>query len=172
MKLSIYIISAFIIFTLFASCSDDHGPSDKFDCTFVQNDGDKDGLIDETERSIMTTCIEERFTSIAEIKSNLIGEWELIGHGEGWDPTRSKPCGYIIFTENEFEFEYQDANTDTMIRQSWDIEKVDWAGGTYFKLRTDPNYIHTLFASRFCNNYFFGDATPRDGNMYLYEKVK
>lgn len=172
MRHSLFFISAILFLTLFMSCSHDQEQEGKNDCVFEQNDDDMDGRIDETESSIMKACTEEAFTSIDEIKSNLIGEWELIGHGEGWIPTISQPCGYITFTEEAFEFDFNDGHTDTLILQSWDIEQVDWIGGTYFRLKTEPNYFHSLFATQFCSQYFYGDATPRDGNMYLYEKVK
>ena len=172
MKNALFFVVTILLLTLLGSCSDDHEASGKNDCKFEQNDDDMDGRIDETEISIMRTCDEEALTSINEIKSNLIGEWELIGHGEGWIPTISQPCGYVTFTEDEFEFEYRDAYTDTLVMQSWDIEEVNWIGGTYYRLKTDPGYFHALSATQFCSKYFYGDATPADGNMFLYEKVK
>ena len=172
MKNTLFFITSILIIVLITACSDDHEPRGNKDCIFEQNDDDMDGRIDETEFSIMRGCDEEAFTSISAIKSNLIGEWELIGHGEGWTFTPSQPCGYITFTEDEFEFEFNDGYTDTLLIQTWDIEQVDWSMGTYFRLKTNPDSFYALFITRFCSNYIYGDATESDGNMYLYQKVK
>ena len=92
MKSTKALFSLFIIFSILTACSKkDTTPSAAFDCEFVQNDRDMDGLIDESERNLMEECRTNQLSSKAEIENNLIGEWELIGHGEGWVSTISKP---------------------------------------------------------------------------------
>ena len=41
-----------------------------------------------------------------------------------------------------------------------------------FRLKIDSDFQQGLRMTNFCENYMFGDATPSDGNMYLYEKVE
>ena len=145
--------------------------STNHDCTFTQIDGNMDGLIDPTEKEIMNECTNNLLTSTSEIKENLIGEWKLIGHGEGWVPTVSQPCGYITFFENELKFEFDDGWQDTISMHQWDIKKVETTTGNVFGLEITPNTVYGLTINQFCLDYMYGDATPVDGNMYLYEKV-
>ena len=142
------------------------------DCVFVQNDSDMDGLIDDTEKMLMNQCIENTFSSKSAIRSNMIGEWELIGHGEGWLPTYSQPCGYITISENELALKFSTQYTDTTTVHQWEIEQVSLSAGQYYRLKIIPQNVEGLFINHFCENYMFGDATPSDGNMYLYKKVK
>ena len=166
--------SILIVLILFSACSktDTNPGAIPYDCEFVQNDGDRDGIIDEDERAKMEECAANVFNSKEEIENNLIGEWELIGHGEGWIPTTSKPCGYITISEKELTFEYHDANIDTTYQLEWIIEEVQFSRGSYFKLNIISGNPIGLQVSRFCKKYMYSDATPSDGNMYLFEKVK
>ena len=51
----------------------------------------------------MKICRDYPLSSIQEIENNLIGQWKLIGHGEGWVPQVSEPCALIdIPTSNWF----------------------------------------------------------------------
>ena len=163
-----------VALTLFMSCDKEDTFVDpgSHSCVFEQNDEDMDGLIDATERSIMDQCSENAFTSKSEIEDNLIGEWELIGHGEGWIPTKSQPCAYVTITADELTFEYESAGTDTTTMHSWEIEEVNGSGGTFFRLNTFPEYVEGLLITQFCLTYMYGNAMPSDGNMYLYQKVK
>jgi len=139
MKNSKFILIAILAF--FAACEETTFTNQN-DCVFVENDN-MDGIIDDTERGIMDYCRENSFTSKSEIESNLIGEWKLIGHGEGWISTLSQPCAYITILEGtlafEFEQKYMDVyEVDTITFHSWEIEEVNWAGGQYFSLNTTP----------------------------------
>ena len=154
-----------------SSCSDDSDPSNTNDCVFEQNDDDLDGIIDETERSLMEECAKNAFISNSDIEDNLIGEWELIGHGEGWLPTISQPCGYVTFAKSAYSMELHNGLIDTSISGSWFIESIENTSGTSFVLKTDSQFS-PLTGAKFCPKYFYADATPRDGNMYLYEKVE
>ena len=141
-----------------------------YDCEFVQNDDKMDGFIDDTERAIMTECMENELSSIQMIKDSLRGKWELIGHGEGWIPAISQPCGYIVFCDDELEFDFSNGFIDTIRTLTWDIELVNSAGRDFFTLTLSEN-VEGLFLNHFCEEYIYGDATPVDGNMYLYRKM-
>lgn len=172
MKYSKFILIAMLIF--FASCEDTI-LSNQNDCVFEENNN-MDGLIDDIERAIMDDCRDNAFTSKSEIENNLIGEWKLIGHGEGWISTVSQPCAYITVLEDALTFEYEHRiggtyYLDTLTFHSWEIEEVNWSGGQYFRLNATP-YTSGLFINQFCNDYMYGDGTSSDGNMYLYEKVE
>ena len=146
---------------------------ENYDCTFEQNDEDMDGLIDENERAIMIECQENALTSKAAIENNLIGEWELIGHGEGWVPRISQPCGYLTISMDELVFEFTNAWTDTITTHAWEIEKIEFLSGfSFFRLNIESSDFDKLFINQFCDEYIFGDATPSDGNMHLFKKVK
>ena len=95
-----------IVLTAITSCSNDVSTSIDLgaNCPFVQDDSTSDGLIDERERSIMDNCGNSEFTNFSEIKDNLTGDWELVGHGEGWLRSISQPCASIIFKENRLNF--------------------------------------------------------------------
>ena len=174
MQLSKVPFSILIVLILFSACNKTDTNPDviPYDCEFVQNDADRDGLIDEDERAKMVECSANAFTSKEEIENNLIGEWELIGHGEGWVSTISKPCGYIIFSEKELTYEYKDANIDTTYQLEWTIKELNGARGTSFGLEIVSGNPIGLVGGNFCEKYIFSDSTPFDGNMYLYEKVK
>ncbi len=163
------------LMTVLMSCNTNEDKEiidNSLDCFFVQNDDNMDGLIDDTERMIMNECMGNSLPSKSGIESNLIGEWELTGHGEGWLPTISQPCGYIIISEDELIFEFKNEYTDTISTHLWEIEEVNWSGGQYFRLNVIPEDVEGLFINQFCENYMYGDGTPSDGNMYLYRKVK
>lgn len=140
------------------------------DCTFEQIDEDMDGLIDDNERSIMDDCMANELTSVSEIEQNLIGEWQLVGHGEGWVPLVSQPCAYITITEESLVLDFKNSTVDTVTTHTWEIEQ-DALGSLYFYLQTSDSKA-ALFINQFCDEYMYGDATPLDGNMHLYQKVK
>ena len=164
-----------LIITLLMSCNENEDEGiviNSHNCIFMQNDDTTDGLIDDTERMIMNECMENSLSSKSGIVSNLIGEWELTGHGEGWVPNISQPCGYIIISEDELTFEFKNEYTDTISTHLWEIEEVNLSVGQYFRLNVIPEFVEGLFINRFCENYMYGDGTPSDGNMYLYTKVE
>ena len=141
-------------------------------CIFDQDDSKMEGLIDETERAIMDACINYTWSSEEALQNNLIGEWELIGHGEGWVPTISQPCAYIVINENDLIFSISNSYLDTTIVYSWSLQLQSGIGLIPYTLSLNPTPIEGLQINHFCENYMFGDGTPADGNMYLYEKVK
>ena len=171
MNIRILLVALFVI--LFISCNKEEEKSNtEYDCEFVQIDSDMDGWIDDTERSIMNECQENQLNTKDEIETNLVGEWELIGHGEGWFPRISKPCAYLTVSEDSLMMQFENSYIDTISVHSWTLEEYDWQGETYYRFNTEPQYVPGLYISTFCESYMFGDATPADGNMYLYEKVK
>jgi len=143
----------------------------KNDCVFVQNDESMDGQIDESERSIMLECTDNALSSKTSIAQNLLGEWKLIGHGEGWLHSYSQPCGYITITEEGLTVDFENANTKSTTDLTWEIQEINYPSGTIYSLKTSDAH-EILFINNFSENYMFGDATPSDGNMYLFEKVK
>lgn len=156
------------------SCNknEDEGMNENsYDCVFEQNDHDMDGLIDDSERMIMNECMENTLSSKSSIENNLIGEWELIGHGEGWIKSNSQPCGYMIISEDELTFEFRNEHIDIVSTHQWEIEEVNSSGSLSFKFNILPEPIEGLSIGQFCDKYMYGDATPRDGNMYLYAKI-
>lgn len=142
------------------------------DCTFVQIDEDMDGLIDDVEIALMKECIENAFLTKADIETNLIGKWELIGHGEGWFPIYSQPCASMVIEENSLNLKFVNSFIDTTFIVEWGLEEVDWVGQNYWTLVTTPNINPWLYINTFSNNFIYGDATPADGNMYIYEKME
>jgi hypothetical protein len=163
-------LATFLLYGILVSCDDK--PNGNHDCEFVQDDSTKDGLIDDTERIIMDDCIKNALTSKSKIENNLIGEWKLVGHGEGWLANKSQPCGYITISSTTLISEFKNKYTDTITTHQWEVIESMVNGKTYFKLKANPELGEGLHFNQFCRNYIFGDDTPSDGNMYLYEKVK
>ncbi len=174
MRSCVLIFSVLILILLFHSC--DINKNDSYqsfmDCDFEQIDENMDGKIDDNERKIMNSCMEQAYSSKNAIESNIIGEWRLIGHGEGWLPTISQPCAFISISSDVLTFEFRNATREETLTVGWEIEEVSSGSTTYFKLNTDSDPIEGLWITYFCEDYMYGDATPADGNMYLYEKVK
>ena len=135
-------------------------------CPFVENSND-DGYIDEDERAIMDFCQENSITAASELSTSIIGYWELIGHGEGWIPTFSQPCASFKITEKDLVFKFKNMDLDTTTAHTWEI--VDGPNGPYLDL--SPAIFIFDIPSIFSEGYMFIDATPLDGNMYLYQKT-
>ena len=164
------IMTLCVIMLIACNNSSDNEISEKLiGCEFSQNDDDMDGLIDEAEMMIMKECRENSLSSRESIELNLIGEWELIGSGNPWFPTTSKPCGYIGITQDELTLEFNNGNINVMSIQPWNIEEVNLNGNESFKLSLHPE--HYLIVNQFCENYIYVDDTPLDGGMFLYKKV-
>jgi len=150
----------------------DQGYIDPEDCVFEQNDENRDGVLDENELSIMDDCRNNELGSVSEIESNLIGEWVLIGHGEGWVPTISQPCSNIIITEDNLEWSISDGWKDTTIITTWEIIELNPPLGSAHRLVVGSDFSYGLDMVRFCERYMFGNEFVFDGNIYIYEKVK
>ncbi len=160
----------FVMIALAVSCSNDKEITVLLDdCVFEQIDENMDGLIDPTERTIMQLCRDNLLVTKREVEENLIGEWELVGFGTGWFSTLSQPCGFIEISENDLTFHFTDSQIDTVVTSQWAI--LEFNGQAQFQLETDVNLYSINFINQFCRDYMFVDATPSDGNMYLYEKV-
>ena len=129
-----------------------------------------DGLIDENEREIMMSCLQNRLDSKNAIENNMIGEWELIGHGEGWIPSRSQPCAFLIFDDDNVRVRYHDEVIDTVYVTPWSISVLETPSNSLFILTLESQLNIGLGINRFCDTYMYGDATPVDGNMYLFQK--
>lgn len=166
------LIMAFLS-ALMTSCANCEEMADNgYDCVYVQDSESMDGMIDATEGMLMAECRDNAIESIPEIKSNLIGEWELIGYGQGWLAKGAQPCAYIVIAEDELTYQITNSYLDTILTYQWDVEEVNWFGGSFFQLKLIPDGLNGLSITEFCENYMLSDQTPSDGDMYLYEKVK
>ena len=164
-----HILLLFILFFLASACKKNDPVLDDLTdtCVFEQVDANMDGLIDENESMIMQACFDSRFESAEQLQSNIIGFWELIGHGEGWIPSISQPCATIEISEDELIFAYADGNVDQRTTHIWQIA-VSPDNTPYFIVNPP---VEGLNLSIYCAEFMYGDATPRDGNMYLYQKT-
>lgn len=178
MKNLILLIATTILILFLNACRNDDAADlssslDSYDCTFEQADADMQGLIDESERSIMDDCVENAFESVDDIEANLIGNWELAGFGHGWFANTSNPCAYIQIGQDELTFKFESAWLDTLVALDWNIQEIVWPSNPprrSFLLETD--HVQGLSIEIFCEDYMFVDHTPTDGNMYLYQKVQ
>ena len=161
-----------ILSFLLVSCNKttDDEMNENIDCVFEQIDENMDGLIDDFERGIMNECMTNAIHSKLDIINNLIGDWKLVGYGTGWITTPSQPCALISISHDELTFEYTNEHIDTITTHLWEIEELN--NGASFRLKVTPDEIEGLFINQFCESYMYGDATPSDGNMYLYKKIK
>lgn len=156
---------------LTASCGDDPEESTHvYNCVFDSTDKSDNGVIDDEERAIMNDCRNQSLFSKNDIEENLIGAWELIGHGEGWFVSVPEPCGYLMISEDELRLEFTSAYRDTVSFHEWMIEEVINGSGSNFHLRVEP-VAHEVAMTVFCESFMYVNNTPVDGNMYLYEKV-
>ena len=157
-----------------SSCAKNNGEhSNLINCPFVYDANTEDGFIDDDERGLMEECFATKLIDANEIKNNLIGEWQLIGYGNGWIGSVSQPCCSITFTETEMIFDYEDRFFDTLTIHSWEIETIiiNTSQSLKHRLQASPNLDVWLGLGTFCEQYIYNDATPSDGNMYLFEKV-
>ncbi|PHN01626.1 hypothetical protein CRP01_36005 [Flavilitoribacter nigricans DSM 23189 = NBRC 102662] len=163
-----------LLVVLLMSCRKEtvSGPEKIYECVFTQNDASMEGLIDETERSLMEACLENRLTTKTEVENNLIGEWELVGHGEGWIPSYSQPCAYLNIEAGSLSFQFTNAFRDTLATYAWEVMEVNSGGSNYYWLKTTPDETGYLGFTTFCSDNIFLDATPSDGNMYLYRRME
>lgn len=143
-------------------------PYFKVPCVFVQNDEAMEGLVDSVERELMRECSENSFTTTKEIEENLIGIWNLIGHGYPWVPHLSKPCAQLRITEHYINYQYEDNFVDTTSVHEWEITVSEI--GT-FSLKISPKIDHGLKVTIFSEKYMYYNDIKADGNMYLFEKV-
>jgi len=143
-----------------------------FDCTFVQDDETADGWFNETESSIIVDCNKNQLTTIDEIKENLIGEWELIGHAVGWARPISLPCAHVKITENELVLTFNNGNINAVTNHTWSIVEGIRYGKKILELNVEPKAADRLSIHSFCKYYMYLDYTPQDANMYLYQKMK
>jgi len=143
------------------------------DCDYEQSE-QLDGRIDETERAIMKECSENSLNNNkSKLIENLIGEWELIGHGNGWIPNK-RPCVYLDVAESYYTVGYKSAYLDTVATYNWSIYEREVSGELTFYAHTDVEiYSHlAILGGVVSDNYMYSDATPFNGEMYLFQKVQ
>ena len=155
-----------LIFATLMSCKKDELARTP-NCPFTQNNNN-DGLIDDFENEIMTDCRTNQIMSGQELSNNLIGSWELIGHGEGWVVSESsQPCSRIEITEDALMLEYENSFVDTMTFHTWGISEDSIAPA----LIINPRLPVDIVLQTICENYMFGNFTFVHGQMHIYEKV-
>lgn len=179
MKDLISIFAILIILSLTLSCDRDdeanlpEGATDGLqDCMFEQINENMDGFIDDNERTIMNECRESKITSKSELEDNLIGTWDIIGFGHGWVWSVSQPCSSISITEDNLTFKFSNDFLDTTIISGWEVTEVSTSSGEIVAEFSIEEGLPWFFINTVCSQYMFGDATPSDGNMHLYEKVE
>ena len=162
----ITVLSLSVILLGMNACDNDDVDSGMLDCTFVNDPERRDGEISAEERRIMQDC-DDNAISVKEFSEIFEGEWRLIGHGEGWIPTKPQPCSNMVVTDSEITMYYKDEFIDTTTTHVWEIGESP--SGPFLSI--EPRFMHGAFPAKACEGYFYSDATPLDGNMYLYEKV-
>lgn len=151
----------------FVSCDEDNPSGHLKDCQFVNDPSSNDGAIDAVERKIMDECRDAFLYNPEEYEDNFIGEWQLVGYGNGWRHQASQPCAFLRATSNSAILEYTSGAIDTITEHFWQIAvSPDGTPSVVF----DPNLELVVFGAM-CSDYAFSDATPLDGNMYLFEKI-
>ncbi len=150
---------------LWQSCTPDPDtiPSALTDCVFIESPDDKDGLLDENESEILDEIHDNSLTSDDLISENLLGEWSISGFAAGWIASKTQPCGYLIFKEDELFFEFHDAYIDTVYTHTWSIEN------NYLKLTPTNPYLEM---SKFHESYMYGPHFIADADIYIYEKIR
>jgi len=172
---------------LLASCGDadatiDAAGIDVNNCVdIIEDNTSADGIyllpFSPDEWATIIACRENEFAEIQEIENNLVGTWNLVGFeiaGFGTLPT-GQVCGSVTFTPTDFVLDYRwDTDDsaydgiDTTYMGQWSIEVI--GAGMDYHLALSPNYVRALDMSHFCQTHIFGDNTPGDGLMHLYEK--
>lgn len=156
------IISLITLIVLFASCEN------------IEIDSLNDGLIDDAERAIMDECSSNHLTSKSDIENSLIGEWELIGHGNSTAIDEIEPNIYLTISSENLIIEYQSAIENWTDTVTWEIEETNTPAGQFFRLETTPYHFEILI-SNFCENYMYLEVASvrvESTKMYLYEKVR
>ena len=159
--------------SILSSCNKKPVDCENQGCSFEKNDNGKAGIVDATERALMNECSENEFTSKSEIENNLIGEWELIGFGDGYNHSRteSQPCANVTIRAEELTFYYSRTCRDTATVHSWELEEVNGAARTFFRLITFPQ-ARGLYMTHFSPKYMYINAIIDDSEMHLYRKVE
>ncbi len=168
------IFIATLLTFLMSNCSNDEDGSPNKnisigDCTFVQVDEDMDGIFDEQEQALWQDCIDSKLVVVEDIKENLIGEWELVGHMEGWIPKYSQPCSRVVISENEVFLDFHSNFVDTTITFPLKLNDGSTSGSFLFEGPQDLGWI--LPITSVSENLMVGPEGWIDANIYIYEKV-
>jgi hypothetical protein len=162
----------FFILCILSACKDDDNMMEPFGetpCMFVQDDSSMDGLIDEQENNIMSSCFDNRITSEAALRANTIGTWELIGFAQGWFPNVLQPCATMIFTADELEYSFTNASLDTTLTMAWSVVEHSSVEG-FYELEFERTDLPAVELNIYCEEYMYSNLTPLDGNMYIFER--
>ena len=122
----------------------------------------------------LNSCRSNLLTSVEEIRSNMIGEWELVSWGCGFcavDPEREAPVADIEFNMDKGSISYEFQGIIEEFEFSWSIvekEVLDFNNSS-FELKTEPAH-QGLMMTEFCTDYMISDDRPVDGALHLYRK--
>jgi len=139
----------------------------QIECEYVEVTNPVGGFIDSIEMEIMLNCYEDRILDVNLVKENLIGTWKLVGYGAGWFPSVQHPCSILEISTDEVIHNFRNNTIDTTMTHSWDI--IDNNSGL-LRFEAEPDLLHSIGINIFCDKYMYGNFTPSDGDMHLYEK--
>ena len=74
----------------------------------------------------------------------------------------------MTFTEDELVFTFTNSTVDTVIATPWEIN-ID---NLYLGQQLVTTGLGNVFINSIYSQYIFGDMTPTDGNLHLYEKIE
>lgn len=125
----------------------------------------------EDQMAVIEECQNSRIESVSGIKSNLVGNWELVGYRCGFCANQDNdPVSTINFTAQSGEIFYKDSYIDTTFRFDWSIvDGMTILGEKTHVLATEPQF-YVLRFELFCEDFISFDYTPLDGPMFLFEK--
>lgn len=123
--------------------------------------------LSETTKNILQECRANPLEEMEAIRSQLIGDWKLIGYACSFCVPHKPPTAAITFTEDGGFFEYEGEFSSASFTFEWELE-LDTTYGN-FSLKTEP-YHHGLFMSNFCDGFMSHDTRAGDGALHLYEK--
>lgn len=139
------------------------------ECNVVINEETIDDWYNDFERNTIEDCFKNKLENKEEIEKNLIGKWDLVGAAKGWGFLTKNTCTQLWFTEEEVSVFIKTETIDTVTTHLWEIMENKNTTRNAFYLKTEPsNVVFTYF----CEDFMFYDATPVDGDMQIYQKVK
>jgi hypothetical protein len=120
-------------------------------------------------------CLQSRINDSLTLKTNLVGEWELI-YAErcGFCPKDQKNRGSVIFEKNKGVLTIQFEGEPTTISAfDWTVEPTISIDGTstYYTLKTEPFLSPLIFLEEICKDYMISDSRANDGGYYLFKKL-
>jgi len=125
----------------------------------------------EEATALMQDIRMNRMEALAEIKTNLIGEWGLIGIAPGWFGFEAgEECIRLIIDEDAILL--QDMSSGKESKISYKIMSFEANGKFHHYLDTDEHELKgKIEMKEFSQNYMYGTAFALDVDQYIYEKI-